>query len=119
MRALRFVTAATMVIVALTQSGCGKKDGEEFIGNWEKLSGRGSPEMVISRNGDGNDFYVASKVPNLAAESAKDAFRLQRSSALYADGKLMMMAGVPVALTIDKSSGHLVAPGAEYQKKGN
>ncbi|KVL70355.1 hypothetical protein [Burkholderia ubonensis] len=118
MRALRFVTAATMVVVALTQFGCGKKDGEEFVGNWEKVNGRGSPEMTISRNGDGNDFYVARKVPNLSAESAKDALKTERATAVYADGKLMLMVGVPVALTIDKSSGNLVVPGAEYQKKG-
>jgi hypothetical protein len=116
MKAFPFLAVATMVLVALTQFGCGKKDGEEFVGNWEKLNGRGSPEMMISRNGDGNDFYVASKAVNLSAESEKDAVTTDRVSAVYAEGKMMLLVGVPFALTIDKSSGHLVIEGAEYQR---
>ncbi|MEX3968138.1 hypothetical protein AB4Y42_39135 [Paraburkholderia sp. EG286B] len=116
MRAIRFVTAAAVIIVALTQFGCGKKAGEEFVGKWEKVSGNGSQELVIDRNGDGNDFYMADKVPNLAAESKADAMKTERIPATYADGKLMLMVGVPFALTIDKSSGHLVMEDAEYQK---
>lgn len=116
MRANRFVAAAMAMAVALTQFGCGKKGGEEFVGSWQKLDGRGSPEMTISRNGSGNDFYVATKVPNLAAERKEDAFKTERLSGTYADGKLMLMVGMPFALTIDKSSGHLVMDGTEYEK---
>ncbi len=116
MRAIRFVSIVIAIAVALTQFGCGKKAGEEFVGRWTKLSGNGSPEMTITRNGDGNDFYVATKVPNLGADSEKDAMRTERVSGTYADGKLMLMVGMPFALTIDKSSGHLVMDGAEYAR---
>ncbi|TAM00364.1 MAG: hypothetical protein EPN70_22660 [Paraburkholderia sp.] len=116
MRAIRFVMLILAVAVALTQFGCGRKSGEEFVGRWTKLSGNGSPEMTITRNGSGNDFYVASKVPNLNAESEKDALKTERVSGTYVDGKLMLMVGAPFALTIDKSSGHLVMDGAEYAK---
>mgnify|MGYP006951296857 CR=1 FL=1 len=114
MRAIRFLILVLAVSVALTQFGCGRKSGEEFVGTWTKLSGNGSPEMTITRNG--NDFYVASKVPNLNAESEKDALKTERVSGTYVDGKLVLMVGAPFALTIDKSSGHLVMDGAEYAK---
>jgi hypothetical protein len=116
MRANRIVAASLAVAVALTQFGCGKKAGEEFVGNWKKLNGNGSADMTITRNGDGNDFYVASHVPNLSAESEKDALKTERVPGTYVDGKLMLMVGVPFALTIDKASGHLVMDGAEYEK---
>ncbi len=116
MRAIRVVTVAAMVVVVLTQFGCGRKAGEEFVGKWAKVSGNGSQDLVISRNGDGNDFYMADQVPNLAAESKADAMKTERIPATYADGKLMLMVGVPFALTIDKSSGHLVMEDAEYEK---
>lgn len=116
MRAARFVTLLTAIAVVLTQFGCGRKAGEEFVGSWNKLNGNGSPEMTITRNGDSNDFYVASKVPNLGAQSEKDAMNTERVSGTYVDGKLVLMVGAPFALTIDKSSGHLVLDGAEYTK---
>lgn len=116
MRVIRLVAAAMAVAVALTQFGCGNKGGEEFVGSWKKVNGNGSPEMTISRNGNGNDFYVASKVPNLGAESENDALKTERVAGTYADGKLILMVGAPFALTIDKSSGHLVMDGAEYAK---
>jgi hypothetical protein len=116
MKTTRFLTAAAIVVAALAQFGCGKKDGDTFVGNWRKLNGRGSSEMTISRNGEGNNFYIASKVANLDAESKKDAMKTHRVSAFYADGKMVLMVGVPFALTIDESSGHLVTEGAEYQK---
>jgi hypothetical protein len=78
MRAIRVVTVAAMVVVALTQFGCGRKAGEEFVGKWAKVSGNGSQDLVISRNGDGNDFYMADQVPNLAAESKADAIKTER-----------------------------------------
>ena len=116
MKAIRFVSVVIAIAVVLTQFGCSSKAGEELVGSWTKLSGNGSPEMTITRNGGGNDFYVASKVPNLGAESEKDAMTTERVPGAYADGKLVLMVGVPFALTIDKSSGHLVMDGAEYEK---
>ena len=116
MRAIRFVSVVMAIAVVLAQFGCGKKAGEEFVGSWTKLSGNGSPEMTITRNGGANDFFVASKVPNLGAESEKDSMETERVSGTYVDGKLLVMVGAPFALTIDKASGHLVMDGAEYAK---
>ena len=116
MRANRLVAASLAIAVTLSQFGCGKKGGEEFVGNWKKLNGNGSADMTITRNGDGNDFYVASQVPNLSAENEKDALKTERVSGTYVDGKLMLLVGMPFALTIDKASGHLVMDGAEYAK---
>ncbi|WP_232072509.1 hypothetical protein [Paraburkholderia pallida] len=116
MRAIRFVTAVVMVIVAVTQFGCGKHDGNEFVGTWKRVSPNGWLEVDIARNGDGDDFYVSHKIPNLAADSEADRWQNVREPAVVQDGKMVVSGGVPYVITIDKATGHLVAPGAEFER---
>ncbi|WP_320534374.1 hypothetical protein [Robbsia andropogonis] len=116
MKTTRLLLTAFIVVLGITLFGCGKKGGDEFIGKWEKVSGSGSNEIVITRNGDGNDFYMISVKPNLSAQSKADATTTERVPATYSDGKLMLLVGMTYVLTIDKASGHLVMPDAEYQR---
>ncbi|MEB2558785.1 hypothetical protein [Burkholderia cenocepacia] len=116
MKTIRFTIACMFAVTVLSLAGCGKSDGDQFLGKWEKISGRGSKDVVISRNGDGNNFYMESKVPNLGATSEADSLQTERVPAVLADGQLMLEVGMPFALTIDKATGHLVMPDSEYVK---
>ncbi|WP_413183342.1 hypothetical protein [Paraburkholderia sacchari] len=116
MRAIRFMTAAVVVIVSLTQFGCGKHDGNEFVGTWKRVSQNGWFEVNIARNGDGDDFYVSHKVPNLGADGEADKWKIVREPAVAQDGKMVVSGGVPYVITIDKATGRLVVPGAEFER---
>ncbi len=116
MRAFRFVTAAAMVVVALTQFGCGKNDSDQYVGTWKRVSQNGWFEVEISRNGSGDDYFVSHKVPNLSAEGAADKWKTVREPAAMQDGKMVVSGAVPYVVVIDKASGHLVVPGAEFER---
>ncbi|CAB3772070.1 hypothetical protein [Paraburkholderia humisilvae] len=114
MRTIWLVTAVTMVAVALTQYGCVKNDGDQYVGTWKRVSENGWFEVEINRNGSVDNFYVSHKVPNLGAESAADKWLTVREPAAILDGKMVVSGAVPYVVTVDKASGHLVVPGAEF-----
>ncbi|WP_241021570.1 hypothetical protein [Burkholderia sp. Ac-20353] len=116
MRAIRFVTAVTMVVVALTQFGCGKSDGDQYIGKWTRVNGQDYNEIVISRNGGGNDFYISHQENKFNDEGNKVGTITRQQPATVVDGKMIVSAAIQYAMTIDKSNGHLVTPGSEFER---
>ncbi|WP_245643939.1 hypothetical protein [Paraburkholderia oxyphila] len=116
MRAIRFVTAAIMVVVALTQFGCGKSDGDQYLGKWTRVNGQDYNEIVISKNGSGNDFYVSHREDQYNDDGNKVGTITRQQPATVVDGKMIVSAAIQYAMTIDKSNGHLVTPGSEYAR---
>ncbi|MEX3555432.1 MAG: hypothetical protein VB131_01965 [Burkholderia gladioli] len=116
MRALRFVTAVTMVVVALTQFGCGKSDGDQYIGKWMRVSGQDYNEIVVSRNGSGNDFFVSHQENKYDDQGNKVGTVTRQQPATVVDGKMIVSTQIQYAMTIDKSNGHLITPGSEFER---
>ena len=116
MRAIRCAAVAAAVVVALTQFGCNKSDGDQYIGKWTRVSGQDYNEIVISRNGDGNDFYVSHQEDKFNDDGNKVGTRAERQPATVVDGKMIVSGGIQYAMTIDRSNGHLVTPGSEFQR---
>lgn len=116
MRAIRFVAVTVVAAVALTQFGCSKGDGDQYVGKWNRVSGRDYDEIVISRNGGGNDFYVSHQEDKYNDEGGKVGTVTRRQPAAVVDGKMIVSASIQYAMTIDKSNGHLVTPGSEFER---
>ncbi|MFD1559553.1 hypothetical protein ACFSHT_28595 [Paraburkholderia silviterrae] len=114
MRLIRFVTAAITVVVALTQFGCGKSDGDQYLGKWTRVNGQDYSEIVISKNGSGNDFYVSHHEDQYNDDGSKVGTITRQQPATVVDGKMIVSAAIQYAMTIDKSTGHLVTPGSEF-----
>lgn len=116
MRARRFFAVATIAVVTLMQAACNKSDGDQYVGKWTRVSGQDYNEIVISRNGDGNDFYVSHLEDKFNDDGNKVGTTTQRQPATVVDGKMIVSAAIQYAMTIDKSNGHLVTPGSEFQR---
>lgn len=116
MRAIQCVAVAATVVVALMQFGCNKSDGDQYLGKWSRVSGQDYNEIVISRNGDGNDFYVSHQEDKFNDDGNKVGTTIQRQPATVVDGKMIVSASIQYAMTIDKSNGHLVTPGSEFER---
>lgn len=116
MRAIRFMAGSAMVLVALTQFGCDKGDGDQYLGKWTRISGQDYNEIVISRNGGGNDFYVSHQEDKYNDDGKNVGTITSRQPATVVDGKMIVSAAIQYAMTIDKSNGHLVTPGSEFER---
>lgn len=117
MRAIRFMALAAMIFMTLAQFGCSKGDGDQYIGKWSRVSGQDHNEIVISRNGDGNDFYVSHQEDKFNDDGDKVGMMTQRQPATVVDGKMIVSGAIQYAMTIDKSNGHLVTPGSEFERE--
>ncbi|WP_253556633.1 hypothetical protein [Robbsia andropogonis] len=116
MRLIGLIASAALVFLTVTLSGCGHHNGNEFVGTWKNVGKSGWDQISIERNGDGDDFYLSHKAPNFAAESAADSWQMVKEPAVAQDGKLLVSGDIPYFITIDKSTGHLVMPGYEFER---
>ncbi|MGU7843942.1 hypothetical protein ACV22V_31330 [Burkholderia sp. AW33-5] len=116
MRAIRFGTASAMVVMALIQAGCGKSDGDQYIGKWLRVSGQDYNEIVVSRNGSGNDFFVSHQENKYDDQGNKVGTVTRQQPATVVEGKMIVSAQIQYAMVIDKSNGHLVTPGSEFER---
>ncbi|WP_429500457.1 hypothetical protein ACQUFY_24605 (plasmid) [Robbsia andropogonis] len=116
MRFIGLIATAFFFVLTLTLCGCNHQKGDEFVGKWKDLSKNGWDVITIERNGDGDDFYLSHKAPNFAAESAADSWQMVKEPAVAQDGKLLVSGDIPYVITIDKSNGHLVMPGSEFER---
>ncbi|WP_246530521.1 MULTISPECIES: DUF3876 domain-containing protein [Paraburkholderia] len=83
--------------------GCGKKDGDEFIGKWEN-SGR-KEAVEITKNGDG--FLIADTHPNQWVGGTKT----DKIPATYQKGVLQVATGFGTAnVGYDKEHDTLLMP---------
>ena len=116
MKVNRFVAVAMMTLMMLMQFGCNKSDGDQYVGKWTRVAGQDYNEIVISRNGDSNDFYVSHQEDKYNDNGDKVGTMTLRQPAAMVDGKMIVSAGIQYAMTIDKSNGHLVTPGSEFER---
>jgi len=118
MREFRSAKAAVVVVVALAQFGCGKgNDGDQYIGKWARVSGQDYKDIVISRNGSGNDFFVSHREDQYNDDGNKVGAVMRQQPATIVDGKMIVSSSIQYAMTIDKSNGHLVTPGSEFERE--
>ncbi|MGF6996926.1 DUF3876 domain-containing protein [Paraburkholderia sp. GAS32] len=96
------IFAATVCAISML-GGCGKKDGNEFIGKWEN---QGRKETVeIAKNGDG--FLIADTHPNYLVGGMKT----DKIPATYQNGVLQVATGFGTAnVGYDKEHDTLLMP---------
>jgi hypothetical protein len=95
------VTAAVCVVALL--GGCGKKDGDQFIGKWESKERKETVE--IAKNGDG--FLITDTHPNYLVGGVKT----DKIPATYQSGVLQVATGFGSAnVGYDKEHDTLLMP---------
>jgi len=91
-------------------AGCGADAGSEYLGKWQRIKFE-KQTLQIDRNGD--NFIVRETGPNMISGGVKT----QNLPATLKDGILQISGQIgTVGFVVDKASGHLTGPNAEYQK---
>ena len=94
-------------VLVLQLSGCGPRAGDEYIGEWTSLEGRGGMTLEITRHGE-STFAVEF-----------DRMRTSAVATLNDDGVLVVQVrGSNVPLIVDEVSGRLTFDRDEYTRFG-
>lgn len=101
---------AAVIGLATLLAGCGNSSGDEYVGTWKKLSGRGPESRTIERR----DAVFVVKQPCFGFACAPGS--VIQKPALLKDGVLQVQGELEEKLVFDKSSGHLLLDGAEYER---
>lgn len=101
---------AAMIGLASILAGCGNGTGDEYIGTWKKLSGRGPESRTIERR----DSVFVVKQPCFGFVCVPGS--VVQKPAILKDGVLQVQGELEEKLVFDKSSGHLLLDGAEYER---
>lgn len=107
------LSLSIVCVLLLTVAGCNKDSGAEYVGNWKKMSGRGPETRIVEKHGD--VFVIRQSSFHNAFLGQKD--QLEQVPAMLKDGALQIETGMGAeTLVIDKTTGHLLASGAEYER---
>jgi hypothetical protein len=93
-----------VIAFAVLLSGCHKGTGDQYVGQWTKVSGQG-PDMTIAKHDD--VFVIKESVPTITGDLPSYAGEMDGDALLahtgYSDERFV----------IDKTNGHLLRPGEE------
>ncbi|KGX19482.1 MULTISPECIES: hypothetical protein [Burkholderia] len=96
--------------LATVLAGCGNSSGDEYVGTWKKLSGRGPESRTIEKR----DAVFVIKQPCFGFTCVPGS--VTQKPAILKDGVLQVQGEFAEKLVFDKSSGHLLLDGAEYER---
>lgn len=104
MKKLTAVVLGTLLLAA-----CGGDAGKEYLGKWQRVNFK-NQTVQIDRNGD--NFIFRETSPSML----NGEMRTQNLAAVLKDGTMQVSGQMTISLVIDKSTGHLTGPNADYVK---
>jgi len=98
--------AGCVLVLTAVMAGCHRESGDEYVGTWTNVSDHGRKSLAIEKHGD---IFIVKWSSFMGPSQA---------TAVLKDGALQLQTSLGTnAYMIDRTNGHLLADGAEYQRE--